>query len=186
MAPGLRLVLLIMKCALTGANGFLGSHLADRLVADGHEVTALVRESSNLRWLEGKDLRLVVGNLDDAGALADAFAGAEVIFHLAGVVVASDPQAYYRVNVEGTRGVAEAALELGDGLKRFVQVSSLAVYGSGQGDEGPVSEESPCEPVNHYGRSKLAGDEAARALWPRLPLTVVRPGGSTAGETPRP
>lgn len=165
-----------MKCALTGANGFLGSHLADRLLKDGHQVTALVRESSELRWIADKGIRLVTGALDDAAALAQAFEGAELIFHLAGAVVAGDPAAYYRVNQEAARAVAEAALGV-EGLRRFVLVSTLAVHGVRKDEPGPVNEESGCEPVNHYGRSKLGGEEAARALCPGLPLTVVRPGG---------
>ncbi len=166
-----------MKCALTGANGFLGSHLTDRLLADGHEVTALVRQSADLRWLSGTAARLVTGSLDDPGSLAEAFAGAELIFHCAGVTQAAEPGGYYRANVEGTRAVARAAMSASDALQRFVLVSTLAVHGDGERDSSPVSEKTPCEPVNHYGKSKLAGEEAARALAPRLPLTVVRPGG---------
>ena len=166
-----------MRCALTGANGFLGSHLVDRLLAEGHEVSALVRESADLRWLQGKELRLVKGALDDPAALAQAFEGAELIFHLAGVVVANDATAYYRINQEASRVVAEAAMGPGEGLRRFVLVSTLAVHGARPDETGPVSEESACRPVNHYGRSKLGGEEAARALCPGLPLTIIRPGG---------
>lgn len=166
-----------MKCALTGANGFLGSHLADRLLEEGHEVSALVREGSDLRWLQGKKIRLVKGELDDSAALALAFEGAELIFHLAGAVVVNDPKAYYRINQEATRVVAETALGCGEGLRRFVLVSTLAVHGARPDEPGPVSEESLCEPVNHYGRSKLGGEQAARALCPGLPLTIIRPGG---------
>ena len=133
-----------MKCALTGANGFLGSHLADRLLKDGHQVTALVRESSELRWIADKGIRLVTGALDDATALAQAFEGAERIFHLAGAVVAGDPAAYYRVNQDATRAVAEAALGV-ETLRRFVLVSTLAVHGVRKDEPGPVSEESGCE-----------------------------------------
>ena len=167
----------VMRCALTGANGFLGSHLVDRLLADGHEVSALVRESSDLRWLAGQEVRLVKGELDDPASLARAFEGAELIFHLAGAVVALESKAYYRVNQEACRVVAEAAMGCGEGLKRFVLVSTLAVHGRRPDETGPVSEESACEPVNHYGRSKLGGEEAARALGSGLPLTVIRPGG---------
>lgn len=166
-----------MRCVITGASGFLGSHLADRLLADGHEVVALVRETSNQRWLDGKALQVAVAELDDGGALGEIFAGADQIYHCAGLTSSTDPKVYYRINVESTRTVAEAAAgALGEG-GRFVLVSTLAVHGAGDREGSPVSEKTPCEPVNHYGKSKLAGEEAVRALAPRLPLTVVRPGG---------
>lgn len=165
-----------MRCTVTGANGFLGSHLVDRLLADGHEVTALVRAGCDRRWLDEARVTLVMGALDDRRALTQAVAGAELVFHVAGVVAAADPRDYDRVNAQGTRVVAEACLEASPDLARFVLVSSLAAHGPAPAGR-LIREDSPLAPINQYGRSKRRAEEVALALRPRLPLTIVRPSG---------
>lgn len=164
-----------MYCAITGANGFVGSHLVDRLVAEGHQVCALVRATSDLQWLKNKPVTLIKGDLDDAQALKQAFTGVSVVFHVAGVVNSLDSDTFFRVNAEGTRKVAEACLEVNPKLSRFVLVSSQSVVGPNPGGT-PMNEEIPCRPINLYGKSKLAGEEAARKLMPALPLSIIRPG----------
>jgi nucleoside-diphosphate-sugar epimerase len=165
-----------MLCAITGANGFVGSHLAERLVEQGHEVRALVRASSDLTWLGDLPLALFEGNLNDREVLRRTFEGCELVFHLAGVTSASARETFFDANVTGARNVAQACLDAaGETLRRFVLVSSLAASGPGVG-EAPVTEACEARPINWYGESKLAGEREVQALAPRLPLTVVRPG----------
>lgn len=162
-----------MRCVVTGANGFVGSHLVDLLLAEGHQVTALVRPTSNLRWLEGKPITLVKGSLEDPDTLRQGLGGAELVFHVAGVVNATNLDAYLRVNARGTATVGRAFLEHCPKGRRFVLVSSQSVVGP---TDNPATEQMEPRPINMYGQSKLAGEQEALALAPDLPLSIVRPG----------
>lgn len=164
-----------MLCAVTGANGFVGSHLVQRLEREGHRVRALVRPTADLTWLQGSSAELVQGGLEDRAALRRIFTGCDWIFHLAGLTSTLRRDDFFRVNAEGARAVAEACLEAAPGARRFVLMSTLAVMGPGK--EGrPISEADETRPVNWYGESKLEGERQVRALAPELPLTIVRPG----------
>jgi dihydroflavonol-4-reductase len=144
---------------VTGATGFVGSHLVDFLLEKGWSVRALVRRSSNLRWLEGKP----VGRVDpDASPLPDA----DVLFHVAGVIRADTYADYLAGNRDLALRVFEAAR-----TRRFVHVSSLAVAGPGES----VDETTPCAPISLYGKSKREGEEAIWRLRDRIPVTVIRP-----------
>jgi nucleoside-diphosphate-sugar epimerase len=159
------------RVVVTGATGFLGSHLVDALLARGYEVRAAVRVSSNLRWLLGKPLETVVPGEGEDGwswLLADA----DAVVHCAGVVSAPDEAGYHAGNVETTRRLAAAAARA-PALQTFVLVSSLAAGGPATA-AGPRREDDPPAPVNAYGRSKLAGEAL---LTPDLPFrtAVLRP-----------
>jgi len=144
---------------VTGATGFVGSHLVDVLLEKGWTVSALVRKSSNLRWLEGKP----VGRVDpDASPLPDA----DVLFHVAGVIRADTYADYLAGNRDLALRVFGAAR-----TRRFVHVSSLAVAGPGEG----VDEATPCAPISLYGKSKREGEAAVWRLRDRTPVTVIRP-----------
>ncbi len=164
-----------MKCAVTGANGFLGSHLVDRLLAEGHQVRALVRATADLRWLQGKPVELVHGDLQDLAAMGRAFDGAAVVYHVAGRVNARGAGPYFEVNAAGTRRALEACLQASPGMRRFVLVSSLSVMGP-SADGAPIREDAPQRPINLYGRSKQAGEQEALRFADRLPLCILRPG----------
>jgi len=164
-----------MRCAVTGGNGFVGSHLVDRLLEDGHQVRVLVRPTADLRWIRDTVVEVVQGSVADHDALCRTFDGCDLVFHVAGVTTAREPEEFYRVNRDGTARAVRACLEAAPGVRRFVLVSSVAAVGPGR-DDAPLNEEASPRPVNHYGRSKLAGEEVARAEAPRLPLTIIRPG----------
>lgn len=160
------------RCLVTGANGFVGSHLVDELLVRGAVVRALVRKTSNLRWLEGKSAELVYGELRDPKSLPPALSGADCVFHVAGVVRAMDRDAYFRVNSGGTASLLEACCAAG--RPRVVLVSSLAAGGpSGRGPA--VSEDDPAHPVSFYGESKLDAERVAAEYSDRLPIAIVRP-----------
>lgn len=164
-----------MVIAITGATGFIGSHLADRMLAAGHEVRALVRASSNLRWLDGKDVQLVQGDIRDADSLEDFIRDADYVYHIAGVVKARDRAGYFDGNVRATENMLQAAERFAPGLRRFLYVSSQTAAGPSPSLDRPVREEDEPRPITTYGESKIAAESAVRAVADRLPWTIVRP-----------
>ncbi|HKJ02338.1 MAG TPA: NAD(P)-dependent oxidoreductase [Longimicrobiales bacterium] len=160
---------------LTGGSGFLGSHIADRLVASGLEVRALVRPGSDVRHLASlPGITLVHGSLEDPASLAAAARGAHGVIHAAGLVKARRPRDFGRVNALGTGHLLEAARTAGTGSTRFVHVSSLTALGP-SGDGRPRPPGATAEPVTAYGRSKLAAEERVRGAAGDLHTVVVRP-----------
>ncbi len=158
---------------VTGANGFVGSHLVDNLLSKGLKVRCLVRKSSNLRWLDGKNVEIFNSGLSDKDGLRKAFKDANYIFHVAGVVKSKTAEGYFKGNVDTTRKLLEVALESKSSIKRFLVVSSQTV--SGPSTEGkPVNEEAECNPITTYGRSKLEEEKLALSYKDKLPITICR------------
>lgn len=150
---------------LTGATGFVGSHVAEALHAEGHELRCTVRGDSSLRWIGHLPVDTVEADLREPSALRRALAGVDRVVHVAGVTVAARPGLYRTVNLEATERLAREAA--GAGVERFVFVSSLAARGP-TGAEGPVSA---------YGRSKRAAEVALADLDRAMKVVVLRPGG---------
>jgi nucleoside-diphosphate-sugar epimerase len=158
---------------VTGANGFVGSHLVDLLLAKGFIVKCIVRESSNLRWLEGKDVEIFKCGLFNKDELSKVLKDAEYIFHVAGVVKAKTEEGYFNGNVETTRILLEAALENNDSIKRFLVLSSQTVTGPSLNGK-PVTEETECKPITTYGRSKYEQEKLALSYNDKMPVTICR------------
>lgn len=150
-----------MRACVTGATGFLGACLVARLAARGHAVTALVLPGDDTTRLAGYVDRVVRGDVAEPGVVDEAVAGADVVFHLAGLVPATARSRadLVRVNVHGARRVAEAAVR--SRVARLVHCSSVGVYGVPPA--GVVDERTPARPVNAYQASKLAGEQVATA-----------------------
>ena len=159
-----------MNVFVTGGTGFVGAHLVRVLQARGDHVTCLVRRPELAERLGWRGVRLVRGDLDDASALRDGCDGAELVFHVAGRVVARSAIEFMATNRDGTANVLEAAQE--HGVSRFVLVSSLAAAGPTTAGH-PIDETRPPAPVTDYGRSKLAAEVLVRAM--PFPWTIVRP-----------
>jgi dihydroflavonol-4-reductase len=162
------------RALVTGANGFVGSHLVEGLLERGYRVRCLVRKTSNLRWLSGLNVEYVYGDLGKKDSLKDAVQGADVVFHCAGLTKARNREQYFKANAEGTRNLVVACLEVDPKLKRFVYVSSQAAVGPGT-DGKPLNEEAPCRPITYYGESKLEGEKIVLSDVSKLPITIVRP-----------
>src|ERR1700730_2604506 len=160
-----------MLAFVTGATGFLGSHVARVLADQGAELRLLVRSSSNLRNLEGlfnrsTQAETATGDLRDAGSLEKAMSGCDAVFHVAADyrLWVRDPNEMYRSNVEGTRSLLEAARK--QNVRRIVYTSSVATMGfvSGSNNGHVADEESPVsltEMIGHYKRSKFMAEQVA-------------------------
>lgn len=158
---------------VTGANGFVGSHLVDYLLSKGWTVRCIIRKSSNLRWLKDKNVELFDCGLFDKEGLRIAFKDANYVFHVAGVVKSKTKEGYFRGNVDTTKNLLEIALENATSIKRFLVVSSQTVTGPSTKDN-PVDENSECKPITTYGRSKLAEENLALSYKDKLPVTICR------------
>jgi dihydroflavonol-4-reductase len=168
-----------MPIFLTGATGFLGSHVARVLAEQGADLRLLVRPTSNLRNLEGLKAETVTGDLRDPASLEKAISGCDTVFHVAADyrLWLRDPNEMYRSNVEGTRALLEAARK--NGVKNVVYTSSVATIGFTAGSNGkaqPADEDSPvslAEMIGHYKRSKFMAEQLALDAGRRSGLRVI-------------
>ena len=152
-----------MKAFITGATGFLGSHVARVLAEQGADLRLLVRPTSNLKNLEGLKAETATGDLRDPASLEKAMSGCEVVFHVAADyrLWVRDPAEMYRSNVEGTRSILEAARK--NGVRCVVYTSSVATIGF-TGNGRPANEDSPvslADMIGHYKRSKFMAEQIA-------------------------
>jgi dihydroflavonol-4-reductase len=156
-----------MPTFLTGATGFLGSHVARALAEQGADLRLLVRSTSNLKNLEGLKAETATGDLRDPASLEKAISGCDTVFHVAADyrLWLRDPNEMYRSNVEGTRSILEAALK--NRVKNVVYTSSVATIGFTarlNGEAQPADEDSPvslADMIGHYKRSKFMAEQIA-------------------------
>jgi len=169
------------RVLVTGANGFVGSHLTEALVEKGYQVRCMVRRSSDLRFVRQLAVEWAYADVgqEDGEALRQACQGIDLICHCAALTRALDQETFYRVNTRGAEALARAALEANPALKRFLFVSSQAAAGPARHADDCVDESQPPQPVDWYGKSKWAAEQALLALADegngKLPLTIVRP-----------
>jgi dihydroflavonol-4-reductase len=167
-----------MKTFITGATGFIGASIIRELLKDGREVRALVRKGSDTSNLKGLDVEFWQGDLREHAGLAQGLKGCDVLYHAAADyrLWTRDPAEMYRINVNGTTAILEAALN--NGLSRVVYTSSVGTLGN-PGDGTPGSEDtqvSLADMVGHYKKSKFLAERAAETFVARgLPLVIVNP-----------
>ena len=163
-------------CLVTGATGFVGSHIAERCVESGLTVRALVRPTSDTALLREWGVTLVEGDLFDVGALAQGMDGADYVFHAAAKVGDwGSIDAFRRVNVDGLAVVLDAACQARP--QRFIHISSLGVYRNGH-HYGTDETVSPTRGADEYTNTKIKGERMVMAAHAErgLPVTVFRPG----------
>jgi len=175
-----------MKVLITGAGGFIGSHLVDSQLEQGHEVRVIDLHLDLLRHQSAHPrLEAIRGDITDDERVKEIVAGVDIVYHLASAhldVSLSDDH-YRRVNVEGTLSLLEAAREAG--VKRFVHCSSVGVIGDVENP--PADETTACQPTNIYEQTKLEGEKAALEFSQRtgFPVVVVRPAWVYGPRCPR-
>ena len=173
------------KIFLTGADGFIGSHLAERLVRDGHEVRALCQYNSfgGQGWLEDIDPKVRAamdirsGDVRDGDFMDDLASGCDVIFHLAALIAIPfsyhSPRSYLDTNATGTLNLAQAARR--QNVEKFIHTSTSEVYGTAQ--FVPITESHPLQGQSPYSASKIAADQMAYSFFTAFdtPVTIIRP-----------
>ena len=162
------------RVLVTGGTGFVGSHLVERLLRTGYDVTCLVRDLRYLRWLEGMEVRLIQGDCTQPESLAAAVQGVSLVFHCAGLTKAIHARDYYDVNHLGTKNLLEACARHNPGIEKFILVSSQAAAGPSL-DGRPVDDSTTPHPVSDYGRSKLLAEDEVRTYKELLPVVILRP-----------
>lgn len=173
------------KILITGADGFIGSHLVEELINEGANVKAFVYYNSfnSWGWLETlpkeqlSKIEVFAGDIRDPNGIRTAMKGCEVVFHLAALIAIPfsyhSPDSYIDTNVKGTLNVVQAAKELG--IERVLVTSTSEVYGTAQ--YIPIDELHPRQPQSPYSASKIGADSIADSFYRsfNLPLTIVRP-----------
>ena len=173
------------KVLVTGAGGFIGSHLVERLVADGADVCAFVEYDfrGSWGWLDQVDpamrdgIEVIAGDIRDAHAVRQAMAGCETVFHLAALIGIPysylAPESYVQTNVTGTLNIVQAATNLGVG--HVVHTSTSEVYGTAQ--YVPIDEAHPLNPQSPFAATKVGADQIALSYCRSFgsPVTVLRP-----------
>jgi dihydroflavonol-4-reductase len=166
-----------MRIFITGGTGFIGTHLVRRLSETDHQLTCLVRKSSNTAAIASQKVRLINGDITNATSLRDAIKDHDCVINLANIYSfwERDPNIYNQVNIEGTRNVMESCLEAG--VAKVVHISTGGIYGKPK--DSPFTEESQVGPVrfSKYFQTKYAGDKIAWELYEnnKLPLVIVYP-----------
>ncbi len=169
------------KYLVTGAGGFIGSHLVEALVRAGADVTAMIRYGSSASWgnlefvaddVKGQ-FRVVAGNIDDGDFVMHAMQGIDVVCHLAALIAIPysyvAPRSYVRTNVEGTLNVVEAARRLS--VRRVVHTSTSEVYGTAM--RVPIDETHPLQGQSPYSASKIGADKIAESYYRSFETGVV-------------
>ena len=172
-----------MKVLVTGAGGFIGSHLTEYLAASGFEVRAFVRYNSNNRWgwLDTspikRDIEVITGDIRDYDSVYNAVKGCKVVFHLAALIGIPysyiSPLAYIKTNVEGAYNILQSTKE--SGVEQILMTSTSETYGTAQ--YIPIDEKHPLVGQSPYSATKIAADQLAISYYRSfgLPVKIVRP-----------
>ena len=163
-----------MRALVTGATGFIGSHLAEALHAKGHQLRILLRRTSDPLWIRHLPAEYIYGDLFDEGALRCAVQDVDYIYHLAGITKAKTKADYFKGNHIATKNLLDAVLDVKPNLKRFIHISTQTAVGPSLNGI-PIDERTPFHPITSYGRSKMEAENECLKLIEKLPLTIVRP-----------
>ena len=174
-----------MKLLITGASGFIGSHMADHALSSGYETWAAIRPTSDQSYLQDIRLRRIVLNLDDASLLRKQLRAHrnrhgtwDVIIHCAGATKCRHQHEFERINHGGTRNLVDALIQLGMTPRQFIFISTLGIYGPlhEQAPYRPFAETDTPHPNTLYGKSKYRAEEYIKKV-EALPYVIFRPTG---------
>jgi nucleoside-diphosphate-sugar epimerase len=157
---------------VTGATGFVGSHVVAATRSGTINVRALVRKQADVERLEAQGVSCIRGSLDDAAAVRQGVSGADAVLHLAAATKARNADEYRAANVAGTQAVVDAIRATG-GSSRLIYLSSLAAVGPSYGDV-PVTRDTLPRPLTEYGRTKLAGEKVVEAAADAMEVVILR------------
>ncbi|MEK9619073.1 MAG: NAD-dependent 4,6-dehydratase LegB [Flavobacteriales bacterium] len=172
-----------MKVLITGADGFIGSHLTEALSRKGYQVRALCQYNSfnNWGWLEDisckDDIEIFSGDIRDPFYCEELVSGVDIVFHLAALIAIPysyiSPQSYIETNIQGTLNICQASVK--NKVSRVLHTSTSEVYGTAK--FVPINEDHPLQPQSPYSASKIGADAIAMSFFNsfNLPLTIVRP-----------
>ena len=175
-----------MKIFVTGATGFIGTHLVDRLSETDHKLYCLARKTSQLQHLQATEATIIMGDITDKESLVKGMQGCDWLVHLASSFEfwVPDQRIYHVTNVDGVRNVMESALEIG--IQKVIHVSTAAVYGNAS---WPITEESPFGSYrpSRYAQTKFEGDMIAWNMYEKkgLPLVMIYPGAVIGANDPK-
>jgi len=173
----------VKKVLVTGADGFIGSHLTELLLSQGHQVRALSQYNSfnYWGWLEdipsSRNLEVICGDIRDPNFCRKICRDIDIVFHLAALIAIPfsyiAPDCFVETNIKGTLNICQAALDMG--VKRVLITSTSEVYGTAQ--YVPMNEEHPLQAQSPYSASKIGADAIATSFYNtfKLPITIVRP-----------
>lgn len=165
------------RVLVTGATGFTGGHMCDKLVAEGYSVRALVRNPDACERLRGLGVELAVGDLSDTASLEQAVDGVDTVYHIAALFRPENVSRrdMWEANAQGTKNLLDASVKAKVG--RFVHCSTVGVHGDVKNP--PADEDAPYAPGDYYQESKTEGEKIAIEYMEkgRLPIVVFRPGG---------
>ena len=162
------------RVLVTGATGFIGSHLTDALLKRDCQVHCLVRSTSNRQWLDTSRVRLYTGDLHHPETYRDCVKEVDYVFHCAGVIRAQNRRDYLHDNARACVPFYQTCADHGKHLQAIVHLSSLAAVGP-TSPEQKVDEDTPCHPITYYGKSKFTGEEVALGFTDDLPIVILRP-----------
>ena len=163
-----------MRVLLTGATGFVGSHIIEELISNNNIVIALVRKTSDLKWIKDYPVQFEQCSLNDEEKLAEIISNVDIVVHCAGVVTALNWDDYYNTNVLGTKNIVNVVIKNKKKIKKFIYISSQAAMGPSS-SETPKSLTEKENPVSNYGKSKLLAEQEVKKLKDIIPYTIIRP-----------
>lgn len=168
-----------MRVLVTGANGFIGSHVVDKLVAKNYEVEIISRKNSDLSNLENhiknNKIKINEANFNDISSLENITKDFDYVYHIGGAVTAKNWEGYKSANIDATLNLFNATKKHSPDLKKFLFVSSQTAAGPSLSFDRPKLESDEMLPISQYGKSKKIAEEELEKLYNQLPITIVRP-----------